>query len=194
MRKLRLVNILFLNTESIRGFTSTFVDICSATLYKFGFPSIIKRPPLEILKFLVTTLSNQDKKVSIIRVYEYGALTRYSEFMCTFHKMNIIVQNSGVGASSRNGKSKISNKTLDNIKKYLLLKLSHNQDIWCFVYQYTIWIYRRTENRLRGDFHYFLWNGSIPSYKHIIIWGVRVYIINGHFTRKILMIYHIPFI
>ena len=28
----------FLNLESIRGFSSTFVDICSATSYHFGFP------------------------------------------------------------------------------------------------------------------------------------------------------------
>ena len=34
------------------------------------------------------------------------------------------------------------------------------------------------------DVPYFLWNGSISSYKHIKIWGVGVYIINRHATRK----------
>ena len=66
----------FFNVESIRGFTSTFVAICSATSYLFGFPSRSKRPPLGILKFLVTTLINQDKKVALIRVDEDGALAR----------------------------------------------------------------------------------------------------------------------
>ena len=42
----------------------------------------------------------------------------------------------------------------------------------------------QTENRLRGDVPYFLWHGIRPSYKHIKIWGVRVYIINVHATRK----------
>ena len=61
------MDFAFLNVESIHGFTSVFVAICSATSYPFGFPSISKRPHLEILKFLVTKLSNQDTKVAFVR-------------------------------------------------------------------------------------------------------------------------------
>ena len=117
----------FFNVESIRGFTSTFVDICSATSYLFGFSSISKRPPLDILKFLVATLRNQDKKVAFIAVDEYGALARSFEFMKTCHNMNIIVQTSGGDASSLNGKSEIPNKTLDSITRALLLNSSHKK-------------------------------------------------------------------
>ena len=46
------------------------------------------------------------------------------------------------------------------------------------------WLSRRTKYILRGDVPYFLWHGTIPSYKHIEIWGVRVYIINGRGTRN----------
>ena len=35
---------------------------------------------------------------------------------------------------------------------------------------------------LRGDVSYLLWYGTIPSYKHIKIWGVIFYIINGRAT------------
>ena len=62
------MDFAFFNVESIRGFTSTLVAICSATSYPFGFSSRSKRPPLDILKFLVTTLINQDKKVAFVRV------------------------------------------------------------------------------------------------------------------------------
>ena len=41
---------------------------------------------------------------------------------------------------------------------------------------------------MRGDVPNFLWHGIRPSYKHIKIWGVRVYIINGQATRK--KLYH----
>ena len=115
------MDFAFFNVESIRGFTSTFVAVCSATSYPFGFPSRSKRPPLDILKFLVTTLRNQDKKVAFIRVDEDGALARSSEFMRTCHKMNIIVQTTGGDASSLNGKSESPNKTLANITRALLL-------------------------------------------------------------------------
>ena len=68
------MDFAFFSVESICGFTSTFVDICSATSYPFGFPSRNKRPPLDILKFLVATLRNQDNKFAFIRVDEYRAL------------------------------------------------------------------------------------------------------------------------
>ena len=86
------MDFAFFNGESIRGFTSNFVAICSATSHPFGFPSRSKRPPLDILKFIITTLSNQDNKFAFIRVDEDGALSRSSEFMEKFHNMNIIVK------------------------------------------------------------------------------------------------------
>ena len=111
----------FFNAESICEFNSTFVAICSATSYPFGFPSRSKRPIIEILKFLVTTLRNQDKKVAFIRVDEDGELSRSSEFMKTCHNMNIIVQTTGGYASSLNDKSESPNKTLANITRALLM-------------------------------------------------------------------------
>ena len=68
----------FFNIESILDFTSTFLDICSANSYIFGFPSRSKRPPLDIMKFLVTILINQDKEVAFVRVDEDGRLARSS--------------------------------------------------------------------------------------------------------------------
>ena len=68
------------------------MDICSAALYPFGFPYRSKLPHLEILKFIVTILRNQDNKVAFIRVYEDVALSISSEFMSTCHNMNVMVQ------------------------------------------------------------------------------------------------------
>ena len=70
---------------------------------------------------------NQDKKVSFIRVDEYGSLARSSELMKTCHNMNIIVQPTGVDASSINGKIEIPNKTLANITRALILDSSHKK-------------------------------------------------------------------
>ena len=72
-------------------------------------------------------------------------------------------QTTGGDASSLNGKSESSNKTLANITRALFLKSSHKKELWCFAYQYAIWISRRTENRLRGDVPYFLWHGIRTS-------------------------------
>ena len=90
---------IFFNTESIRGFTSTFVAICSSTYHPFGLPPISNCPPLDILKYIVATLSNQDKKVAFIRLYEDEELARSYEFMQTYNNMNIKVQTTGGYAS-----------------------------------------------------------------------------------------------
>ena len=118
----------FFNIESIRALTSTFLAICYTNSYPFGFPSRIKLPPLEIIKFPVTTLRNQDNKVAFIQVDEYGAIEKYSEFMKTCHNMNIIAQSTGGDASSINGKSESPNKTLANITRDLLLNSSRKKE------------------------------------------------------------------
>ena len=129
------------NIESIRGFISTFVAICSTTSCPFGFPSRSKFTPLNILKCLVTALRNQDKKVAFILVDEDGSLAISSEFIKTYHNMNIVVKTTGGDASSLNGKTKIPNKTLANITGDILLNSSHNKEFWCFNYKYDIWTF-----------------------------------------------------
>ena len=111
----------FFNVESISGFTSSFVAICSITSHPFGFTPRIKRITLDILRFLATKFRNQDNKVEFIRVEKDGALARSSEFMKTCNNKNTIVQTTGGDASALNGKTESPNKTLDNIKRSLLL-------------------------------------------------------------------------
>ena len=121
------LDFAFFNVESIRGFNSTFVAICSATSYPVGFSSRRKLPPIEILKCFVDTLRNQENKVEFIRVDEDGELEISSEFMKTYHNMNTIVKTTGEVASSNNGKRKIYNKTLANTTRPLILKSIHKK-------------------------------------------------------------------
>ena len=37
---------------------------------------------------------------------------------------------------------------------------------------------------MRDDVPYSIWHGTRPSYKHINVWGVKLYIINGRATRN----------
>ena len=119
------MNFSFFNVEGIYGYTSDFVYMCSATSYPFVFPYRIKHLPLNVLKFCVTALRNQNKKISFIQVDEDGALARYSEFVKSWHIINIIVQTTGGYSYSLNDKSEIPNKTLGNNKRALLLNSSH---------------------------------------------------------------------
>ena len=98
--------------------------------------------------------------------------------------MNIIVQTTGGDASSLNSKIKIPDNTLADIKRAIIMNSSHNKELWCFSYQCAICLSCRIENRFCCGVPYFLWHGTITSYKHVKIWGVRVYIANGRATKK----------
>ena len=95
-------------------------------------------------KFLVTTFSNQDKKVAFIRVDTYVALANYSESMKTCHNMKTIVQNTGGYASYLYGKSVSRNNKVANITTAILLNSSQKKEILFFAYQYAIWLSCRT--------------------------------------------------
>ena len=77
--------------------------------------------------------------------------------------MNIIDQTIGGDASYINVKSESPNNTLGNITGSILLNSSQNKELSCFAYKYSIWLSRRTKNRLRGDVPYFIWHGTRPS-------------------------------
>ena len=83
---------------------------------------------------------NKDKKFALIRLDEYVSLSRSSEFMSTCHNMNIIVQTTGEDSSSLNGKSESTNNMLVNNTRALILNSSHKKELWCFEYQYAIWL------------------------------------------------------
>ena len=119
------MDFVFFNVEIIHDFTSTFVAICSATLYPFVFLYRSKWPTLDILKFLVNTLMNQDNKFALIQVDKYAALARYFGFIKLFYNMNIIVQTTGGYTSSLSGNIYILNKTIVNIIRALMMNSIH---------------------------------------------------------------------
>ena len=104
--------------------------------------------------------------------------------MKTCDNMNIIVQTTDEDASSFNGRSESPNKKVSDITRDIIFNLSYRKELCCFVYHYGIWPSCQTDNILYGDVTYFLLHGTIPSYKHITIWGWRFYIINVNVTRN----------
>ena len=98
---IRMYFALFI-VERIYVFTSTFMALCSATSYQFSFTPRSKIPPLDILKLLVATLREKDKKCPFIRVYKHGALAISSKLMQAYHNMNTIVQETVGDESSLN--------------------------------------------------------------------------------------------
>ena len=120
-------DFLFFNVDSIDWFNLTFVAIWSDTLYLFGFTSIIKLMPLDIIIFLFNALRNQDKKIHSIKCINiehwkyllnlWGHVITWKSLFKLQVRMNLHPMR----------KIDIPNKTLDNITSFLLLKLIHKK-------------------------------------------------------------------
>lgn len=176
----------FFNVESIRGFTSAFNVIESTVSYPFGFPSRSKRPPVSILKYIVSVLRSFGFSVKIIRLDEGGELAKSADFMQTVYDLNMIPEFTGGYASTINGKVERPNRTLKNMVRSQLFARGFPDKFWCFAYQYSIWCLRRLFNRHVGTAPIIPWHKGkyTINLSEMLIWGCKVYVINSKDQKK----------
>ena len=68
------MDFAFYNVNSIRGFTSMLTVFCENTRMLWVFPTVSKRSPGRIIRFILTKLKNEQYPCKRVRVYEDGAL------------------------------------------------------------------------------------------------------------------------
>ena len=96
------IDFAFMSIPSARGFSSYLSATDHTTGYPFGFPSRNKRPPLDLIRFLVLTLQRLGKAVNFVRVDEGGELARCSEINKLLINMQVVVHTTGGRASQLN--------------------------------------------------------------------------------------------
>ena len=123
---------------------------------------------------------------------EGGELAQSADFMALcLDELGIIVETTGGHNSSVNGKVECPHGTIKDMVRVQLLSRGHKDDLWCFCYQYTIWIMARLYNHRVKAAPIVAW------YKHkgftykvdfdeMVIWGCKVYIINSKQAKKAL--------
>ena len=60
----------FYNVTSIRGFTSILSVICENTIMLWEFLTASKRAPVHTIRFILTTLENEQRPCKFVRVDE----------------------------------------------------------------------------------------------------------------------------
>jgi hypothetical protein len=113
-------------------------------------------------------------EVTFIRVDEDGALARSAEFCQLIVDLSCLLQTTAGGNSTNNGRVERGNRTKANMicSQLTTMQMIMGKNLppsvpiekfWCFAYQHSNFILRRTYNRLRGDIPYFLVHGTRPS-------------------------------
>jgi hypothetical protein len=178
------------NITSIRGFVATFDAVCCSTSYNFSFPTRSKAPPLEIVRWLISTIRNMGFQVVFIRVDEDRALARSAEFCSLIVDLNCVLETTGGYNSENNGKVESQNyASAQSIRPALAtsaIMIGHLlpndmtiDQFWCFAHQYWSSLRRRTVNTSIGMTPYEAVHGSKPSFSHCFILGSLMTIVNA---------------
>ena len=70
------MDFAFYNVTSIRGFASMLIFFCANTIMIWVFPTASKRAPVRIIRFILTTLMNDQRSCKHIRVDEDSAFRK----------------------------------------------------------------------------------------------------------------------
>ena len=109
--------------------------------------------------------------------------------LCIEHEF--IVETTGDYSSSINGKVENPHQITKNMVCIQILYRGHSDELWCFCYQYTIWIiYHLINRRLGTDTIVYCYKHKKISYTipfiEIFIWRYKIYIINYKQGKKAL--------
>jgi len=126
-----------MSQPSIRGFTAFLAVKDAATNYTWVFPTRNKRPPLDIVKYLLAILQKENRPTTYVRVDEDGALANNTEFCKLLHTSEIHLQGTGGYASDKNGKTESLNKALKHATLTALTSSNTPLDFWCFAMQHS---------------------------------------------------------
>ena len=176
------IDFSFFGVTSLRGYTTALDIACGSTSYPFGFPTKSKSPPLVLFNWFVKTIRSMGYQVTFIRVDEDKGLARSSEFCALVVELNCVLETTGGGNSTNNGKVERQNRSKADMVRSALAtgQILFGSDLpsdmsmesfWCFAYQHACYTHRVLYNRLRKASSYVLVHKDIPSANRLAIWG-----------------------
>ena len=183
------VDFSFFTAVSIRGFTSALDVTCASTSYPFGFPTKNKSPPIEILRWLIGSLRSMGYVVNFIRVDEGGELANSSSFAEFVFKSDCILESTGAGNSTNNGKVERQNRTKADMIRSSLSSLHVLLDddlpddmsiesFWCLAYSHANFIKRRLFHRMKQTTPHQLVTNKKPSARELIPIGAYMTVVH----------------
>ena len=171
------MDFCFYRTVSIRGYTAYLSVTCFVTGYSFVFPTRSKRPPLDIIRWLIETLKRQGYIVIIVRFDEGGELARSTEVCALLAELNIVMESTGGYSSDLLGKDERQHRTIGEMVRSMLYISNMTPDFWCYAIMYSVYIKRRWCNYPEHITPYEKWFGKKPTFHDIHIFGCPITIV-----------------
>ena len=178
------IDFAFYNCISVRGFTSYLACDCVRTGYSYRFLTRSKRPPCDLIKWLIHVLRKQNRPINFIRFDEGGELARSTEINQVLLDHDIVMQTTGGYASHLNGRTERGHRTDADSVRAMLFAAGLENKYWCFALMYHQFIKRRWCNYPQLITPYELWHDTKPSFKTLHVFGATMYI-HQHQRQKL---------
>ena len=111
------------NVTSILGFYAIINGVCANKITLWVFPTASKIEPVRIIRFILTTSNNEQRKCKCMRVDEDGALVKSTYFtdLCVY-EFNITPETTGVNSSWLNSSNERHNQFFHNMVSAALIE------------------------------------------------------------------------
>ena len=179
----------FFNKTPCQNFASSLTIVDATNIQLFGYPTRSKPPTLQLIHNFINFLLHHGYKRYIFWVDKVGYMSIPSDFMQIFIEHEVIVETTVWYEYSINVKVEHPQQTINNMVHIKLLSYGHSAGLWCFCYQYTIWIISRLINRRMGKDPIVSWYSNkniyyIIPFTDLVIWILKIYIINYKQRKK----------
>ena len=164
------MDFYFVNTLSIRNFTSVLLILDTKTRKLWQFPTQQKRPPLDIVTFFLSQLKRMGREVQHIRTDCGGGLAGSSE-CCSLikNKFQVGLERTGIYSSWINGKAERHMQTVCNMLRLGQMYHGLGDFLWCCKCEDTTQKYNAIIHSSHGDIPDYMWYGRRPN-----AWGFRI--------------------
>ena len=121
----------FYNVTYIRGFTSMLTVVCENTRILWVFPTASKKAHVFIIRFILTTLMNEQHQCKLIRADEDSVLANSTDVTnLLVDDFNISMETTGGDASWINGNNGRHNRSIHNMVRSSLLDINNHENKW----------------------------------------------------------------
>ena len=176
------IDFTFYSHLSLRGHNSAFTIMEKTFRYPYAFPCLSKRPPLSIVKFFVTALTNLGFTPAVFKMDEGGELAKSTEFCKGLSDMGIIIHSIGGDNKTSNGLVERFHRTLHQMNRTCLSTLDALitkplpqgitiESFWDLTLPYMVQIKRVLYSRKLRDSPYFLTHRRRPSFRDYPVFG-----------------------
>ena len=178
------LDYMFINTPSIRGFTSIIIIVDAKTLKLWLFCTPNKTPPIDTIHFFLHKLQKQGISVINIRTDECGELYRCTQFCeVLYNEFHVTLQTTGGYSSWLNGKSERHIQTISNMIHAAFYDSGLPMKLWCFNAEYQAYIYNSLLHTATNEQPEYYWYGIHRSIHDLHIWGCSIHPITPHPTK-----------